>query len=93
MSTQSLTLASLLSLALAVAGLAGCASGPAPAAGTRPHLALVTGSHIPQPVQANGAPKPDPLLRSYSNTQLESTGSLDPAAALALLDPSVRVQH
>ncbi len=83
--------------ALAVLTLAACAHAPGPVAAAAPGAAappgrvLVTGSHIPQRVDArSGLPETSFPVRVYSREQLDATGrARDLRAALGALDPSV----
>jgi hypothetical protein len=48
---------------------------------------MKTGSHIPRPNECSGPG------RSYSGTDLQSTGQTDLGQALQMLDPSITVHH
>ena len=86
----------LLICAVISASILGCSTTkPRPdtqqtaSAATKQPCALETGSRIaPQPGECSTSPG-----RSYSQTDIERTGSVDVADALHLLDPSITVQH
>jgi len=80
-----------LAITTLASGLACCATTPPDHAGGRVADAsarsacLASGSRIPQ---APGVCRSGPG-RSYSAQELQSTGKIDPAEALSLLDPSI----
>lgn len=76
---------SLLTGACLLAVLAGCSSAPQKHADTTAAAStgcLATGSRIPLGTCAPG--------QSYSGEELRQTGEIDVAAALRLLDPTIR---
>jgi hypothetical protein len=78
-------------LATVAAAAVGCAhtSTAVPAASPEPKFMVVTGSRIPQPVDARtGYPVTPDILRIYTYDDLARTGHVDVARALRQLDPS-----
>jgi len=78
-------------LAGVAAAAVGCAhtSTAVPAASPTPKFMVVTGSRIPQPVDARtGYPITPDILRIYTYDDLYRTGHVDVARALRQLDPS-----
>jgi hypothetical protein len=88
---------SQLSMVLALASLAGCASGPHSRPGATalvaptPSRVVVTGSHIPVAVDARtGQPQAITPLQTVTQTDIERTGQTNLADALRMLLPSLR---
>jgi hypothetical protein len=80
-------------LALMLASAVGCAhtSTAAPVATPSTGPMVVTGSRLPQPVDARtGAPTTSSVLRVYSSDDLAKTGRPEIGSALQQLDPAVR---
>ena len=78
-------------LAAIAAAVVGCAhaSTAVPAASPAPKFMVVTGSRIPQPVDARtGYPITPDILRIYTYDDLYRTGHPDVVRALRQLDPS-----
>lgn len=84
-----------LSLA-AFAAVVGCANAPPStptAAPSQARTAVVSGSRVPQPVDAAGRPvAADPRLRSYSGDDLQN-GRTDLANALSAIDPLIQASE
>lgn len=77
---------SLLTGAVACAHTAAAPSSPA-----SPTESVVTGSHLPQPVDpATGQATTPSILRSYGSDQLQQTGRTQPGDAVQQLDPAVQ---
>jgi hypothetical protein len=79
--------------ALLAASAVGCAhtttAAPASPPGTEP--LVVTGSRLPQPVDARtGVPTTPSVVRTYSSEELSKTGRPEIGSALQQLDPAVR---
>ncbi len=92
---RSVQLASLAALALAGLGCAHVPATPAtaaaPDAARAPARLVITGSRLPQPVNAqNGLPDTISPVRIYTRDQLLGTGQPGLGAALQSLDPSAR---
>jgi hypothetical protein len=80
-------------LALLAASAAGCAhtSTAAPAAPPSTEPLVVTGSRLPQPVDARtGLPTTPSVVRTYTSEDLSKTGRPEIGSALQQLDPAVR---
>ena len=79
-------------LAAIATSAVGCAhtTTAAPPASPEPKFMVVTGSRIPQPVDARtGYPITPDILRIYTYDDLYRTGRVDVARALRQLDPSL----
>jgi len=89
---RSLQHASLAALALAGLGCAHVATTtPAADGAPAPARVMVTGSRLPQAVDAaSGLPSTISPVRIYTRQQLLGTGQTGTGAALGSLDPSVR---
>ena len=79
-------------LAAIAAAAVGCAhtTTAAPPASPEPKFMVVTGSRIPQPVDARtGYPTTPSILRIYSQDDLDKSGRTQVGPALQQLDPAI----
>ena len=89
-----MTLHPLFAASFGMIMAAGCAHAPGERAAlkdTRPQMAVVTGSRLPQRVDAaSGVPATFSSVRIYGRQQLADTGrQYDTGTALRVLDPSL----